>query len=1230
MKHLVILSLILFSASIKIEAQNSGEYCSTAVPLCNGIVYSMNTSTVAEVGPNYGCLYTQPNPKWLYLNVSQSGNFVFSLNSPTGNDIDFAAWGPFTSPVSPCTAQLTANCTTCPNNTVDPYFYPSGNMVDCSYDPSYNETFHISNAFTGQYYLLMVTNYSNMPGNINIVQTNLGQAGAGTLSYTCSGCVVTNIEIDTAYCNGVNSYYLGGSVVFTTPPSTGTLIVSHQPSGLMQVLLPPFVSPLSFSFPSLPTSGTNHTITAYFSDESSCAYTKTYSKPLTPTLTFNSVKPSCGQSNGGIVVTIAGGQAPYDYIWSTGQTVTGSNNTSNLLNNIPSGTYSVTVISAGDCGVSSSLILTDNNAATVALSVSQPVTCHSSCSAQVTATVQQAASPPYDYYWSSGQIVLNSSLLSNTQTGLCAGNYTVTLTNDAGCNSYAQVSVADPPVLTCTLNPVQPGCAGNNGQITALPSGGVPPYSYIWSSIPAQTGQTATNLSSGTYSVTVTDNNDCQIILSETLTAPLQFSLNTTHTNNICYAGHAGTATVTVNGGVGPFTYIWNSVPPQTTSTASNLAAGIYTVTVSASNGCTSAAFVNIGQPSVPIDVIVTVSQNASCFGANDGQVSVTASNGLPPYQYIWSNGTSGNTANYNAGTHTVTVTDANLCNNTDTFIITQPAAILLSPLQINPDCGLSNGSAVVSISSGGTTPYSYLWSNGFSQTNTSSSTSLVSGLSAGSYTVTIVNSNSCTTTYSYTLVNSNAPVMTMHSLNPNLCNGDCIASVYVSLSGTLNPPFSYNWSTGESQSTPSVSDTVSGLCAGNYYVTISDNAGCVGIGSHTVTEPAVFTSQIAQVSPVLCNGQCNGVLTATTGGNNPGPLTYLWMPGANTTPTASGFCAGTATVIITNANGCTTTSSFALSQPSLLSSAITTVTDNYCTGNGNGTATVAGSGGTPPYQYYWNSVPPQTTATASGLVQGTYTAIVTDSYGCTDTAQATVNNQSGSAINLNIVSVVNVSCYGDCDGSAMASVSGGYPPFTYLWSTGNTTFYASNLCAGTYILTVTDSHGCYSTKTVTITQPAQAVSQFVYGTNQGTAVFVNQSSPGIYFWNFGDGATSTDTNPSHDYLISGNYNACLTVYTSCDSVTSCQLVNIVIVSNVTIPEEGIKVFPNPAGGILNISFGDIRMTSSEIKLTDHSGRVVFSGMNKDKEMQINVTHLATGMYFLSVDGKMLKVIIQH
>ncbi len=253
------------------------------------------------------------------------------------------------------------------------------------------------------------------------------------------------------------------------------------------------------------------------------------------------------------------------------------------------------------------------------------------------------------------------------------------------------------------------------------------------------------------------------------------------------------------------------------------------------------------------------------------------------------------------------------------------------------------------------------------------------------------------------------------------------------------------------------------------------------------------------------------------------------------------------------------------------------------------------------------------------------------DNNGCTSSSQATVYNQAGSAINLNIVSVVNVSCYGGHNGSAMASVSGGYPPFTYLWSTSppNTTFYASNLYAGTYTLSVTDSHGCYTTTSTTITQPVQTVSQFVFGTNQGTAVFVNQSSPGSYFWTFGDGATSTNTNPTHDYLYSGNYNACLTVSTSCDSVMSCQPVTIVIVGNLTTTEDGIKVFPNPTGDMLFIDLGDLHL-SSDIGLYDYSGRLIYSEKNIGKLTQIDVSEFANGMYFLSVDENVVKVIIQH
>ena len=193
------LFLIFVLCFFCINGFGQGTNCATADPFCTGTSYAfpMNTGTIAEGGPNYACLCTQPNPVWYYLLIDNPGNITIGISSPTGNDVDFTAWGPFSSPTAPCTAQLTAACTgcesggTCYNNTDTLSSYPSGNTVDCSFDMAASEVFHILNALSGQYYLLCITNFSDSPGNLNFSQI----AGPGTTNCNIVYCNMTELQL---------------------------------------------------------------------------------------------------------------------------------------------------------------------------------------------------------------------------------------------------------------------------------------------------------------------------------------------------------------------------------------------------------------------------------------------------------------------------------------------------------------------------------------------------------------------------------------------------------------------------------------------------------------------------------------------------------------------------------------------------------------------------------------------------------------------------------------------------------------------------------------------------------------------------------------------------------------------------------------------------------------------------------------------------------------------------
>ncbi|MFZ5552225.1 MAG: gliding motility-associated C-terminal domain-containing protein, partial [Bacteroidota bacterium] len=330
----------------------------------------------------------------------------------------------------------------------------------------------------------------------------------------------------------------------------------------------------------------------------------------------------------------------------------------------------------------------------------------------------------YTYLWSNGQT-------TQTATGLAAGTYTVTVTDVNSCVATQTITITEPPVLTANTTST-PSCGGNSGTATVTAGGGTSPYTYLWSN--GQTTSTATGLSAGSYTVTTTDANGCSTSSSITISPapPVSFTLSSTQTS--C-TSNTGTATVNVTGGVSPFTYLWSN--GQTTSMATALGVGNYTVTVTDSNGCSQAQTVNITSLGGPA-ATASVNSNVLCFGGSTGSASASATGGTSPYTYLWSNGqTSSSAVNLAAGSYSVTVTDANGCASSQTVTITQPNSLLLSTSTSADTCSLGNGTAG-SVASGGTGPYSYLWSNG-------QTTPTITGLGSGTYTVTVTDANNCT-----------------------------------------------------------------------------------------------------------------------------------------------------------------------------------------------------------------------------------------------------------------------------------------------------------------------------------------------------------------------------------------------------------------------------------------------------------------------------------------------------
>lgn len=717
---------------------------------------------------------------------------------------------------------------------------------------------------------------------------------------------------------------------------------------------------------------------------------------------------------------------------------------------------------------------------------------------------------PLTYAW-------NTGATTSSITGITPGNYTVTV-SDGFCSATQTVTVGAGTVSVSTsVDSNATSCT--SGGATATMTGGTAPFTYAWSS----GGNTAsTALPVGSHTVTVTDVNGCSETGNVTITGPAAaFASIPSSTNISCNGSSDGTALVSASGGTAPYTYLWST--GATTSMITGLSTGTYTATVSDNAGCISINTVSITEP-LTLTSTVTVNSNVSCNGSNDGELTVAASGGTAPYSFAWSNGsTSANNIGLTAGTYTVTTTDANACTSIATGAITEPTNLIgFISSSSNPLCnGDTTGSATVT-AAGGTGTYTYAWSNG-------ATSNTISGLTVGSYTVTITDANGCTQTVSHSVTQPNPIVTSFFNTSDPSCNGnsDGTATI-VSVGGTS--PFTYTWSNGVTTATNTM------LSSGVSSVTVTDANGCTKVDSVTLTEPAILVASLANSVDVLCFGDNSGSATAAvTGGTQ--PYSYSWSNGS-TGLTANLLTGGTYTMTVTDANGCTDTTVATIVEPTSAVSATTIVTDALCSGSSDGSISVTASGGTSAYSYLWSNG--TTTATNSGLTAGTYTVTVTDANGCTITLSDVVNEPF--PINASLY-LEDINCNGDSTGlaTAIGGINGGTAPYTFNWSTGATADTLSGVPAGTYTLTITDANSCTGTSTITLDENTALDVQLgidnvtCEGGNNG-AISTNVSG-GVpnYTYAWDNSATTSDI----DTLVVGTYAVTVTDNLGCIQTAS-------------------------------------------------------------------------------------------
>lgn len=635
--------------------------CLTADPFCTGTTYNFpagtgpGTGTSAETGPNYGCLSTQPNPAWYYLQVATSGVIEIYMYGSSGYDIDFICWGPYTSNTAPCTAQLTGSSTTS-----DPYsgassYYPSLNTIDCSFDPQDEEWCYIPNAVVGQYYILMITNFSNIAQNIVFSQSG----GTGATDCSIVAPPVTN--------NG--PLCVGQTLQLTVSnPVAGATYAWTGPNGFSSTTMNPTISNVQ-----LVNAGT-YSLVITVGGTSSAAVTTTVVVNANPVISAVA-SPTAICNGSSTTLTASGGST---YIWNGGST-----SDPYPVSPALSTTYSVTGTSAAGCTGTATVSVPVNPNPTVSASASPAAICSGGSS-----TLTASGASTYSWSNSAGGV---STTVSPTSTT----TYTVTGTSAVGCTGTATVTVTVSPNLSVTASASPSSvCTGQSSSLTA--SGG---STYQWSSGSTANPVSVTPASTSTYTVTGTSAAGC----SGTATVSVIVNSNATITasaspSTIC-SGQNSSLTAS-----GASTYVWDSGSSTNPLSVSPASTTIYSVTGTTGAGCTGATTVSVTVNPNPT-VTATAASSTICIGSS------TYLTGAGADSYAWSTSETTNPITVSPTTTTTySVTGTNVAGCSGTATVNVAINSILTLTAVPSPASLCDGqSSVISVSGGS----SYIWDSG-------------------------------------------------------------------------------------------------------------------------------------------------------------------------------------------------------------------------------------------------------------------------------------------------------------------------------------------------------------------------------------------------------------------------------------------------------------------------------------------------------------------------------------
>ena len=876
-------------------------------------------------------------------------------------------------------------------------------------------------------------------------------------------------------------------------------------------------------------------------------------------------------------------------------------------NQLCAGATTVTVTDFIGCSAQVAVNIFEQQSPQISTS-STEVTTYNGSDGTASVTVSSGTGP-YSIQWSNGvqQTLLNNSTM--TVSVLPVGNYSVTVTAANGCSSVSEVTVSS-VCAGFTSNVIlgnQPCSGSSNGSVMAQTQGGEAPFDFDWNN--SMSTQTITSLQAGNYTVTITDANGCPSTASITLNSFPAINLSITPTHQTIQGMNDGAVSANVAGGGGSFTYNWSN--NGTESSISGLAPGNYSLTVTDGNGCTASASVTINPVNCSAFSANLDITNLDCFGENDGAVSVLPAGGNSPFSYQWSNGsTASSITNLSAGAISVSISDAIGCVVELSGTVTQPSQLLANAIAINETIPDANDGSASLNPTGGTGPYTVLWSNGATQFS-------IANLAPGNYSYTVTDSKGCTVNGQVSIVESTCFIGLDFAATPTACPDFADGTASVSILSGGNGPFTYLWSNGETIA------NIAGLVAQTYTVTVTDNKGCSAIGqvevsSNDVTPPTV----VPKTNPTITLGQ-NGTTTiepsdlVETATDNCSMVFFTVSPtavdcsalGPIQVAVTGSDNSGNEAVVTFNATVQDNLPPTITCPPNIqlfgcesIDYALPTAIDN-CTDASTISLNLV-SGLNSGEQFPVGETVVTWSATDQSQNTSTCSFLVTVNYDFTVDALAT-----------------SPSCHGNADGKIELNVTGGQPPYLIdLMPDAN----PNSLPAGIYEVEVTDSLGCVISQTIELTDPDELLVQFngttpaTIGQSNGTIDFTvsGGTAPYTVSW-LKNGVTQTGFDPQA--VAAGSYQIKVEDANGCLLLSGLVTVQAVSSSHDRILEENITIVPNPTTGGFKVIL-DVLPPDFQVSIFDATGKSIVKAPEFNGSVtNFDLENVPSGVYWVKI-----------